>query len=83
MISLCLSALIGMMGTEGRNRSIWPYFEELLLQAGVNGKEGSGALLQSSVTVMACIQVWWKLLISESRYYALSLSILVAISVVL
>lgn len=56
------------MGTKGRTRSIWSYFEELLLQAGVNGKEGSEALLQSSVTVMACILVR-KLLISESRYY--------------
>ena len=46
------------MGTEGRTRSIWPYLEELLLQVCVNGKEGSGALLQSSVTVKACILVW-------------------------
>ena len=67
---------------EGRTRSIWLYFEELLLQAGVNGKEESGVLLQSSVTVMACILVW-KLLISVSRYYALYLSVLVAISTVL
>lgn len=48
--------MIGM-GTEGRTRSIWPYFEELLLQACVNGKEGSGVLLQSSVMVMACMLV--------------------------
>ena len=82
MISLCLSVLMIGMGTEGRTRSIWPYFEELLLQVCVNGEEGSGALLQSSVTVMACIQVW-KLLISESRYYALFLFVLVAISAVL
>ena len=68
MISLCLSVLMIGMGMEGRTRSIWPYFEELLLQACANGKEGSGALLQSSVTAMACMLVW-KLLISESRYY--------------
>ena len=67
---------------EDGTRSIWPYFEALLLQAGVNGEEESRVLLQSSVTVMACILVW-KLLISESRYYTLSLSILVAISAVL
>ena len=73
--------MIGM-GTEARTRSIWPYFEELLLQACVNGKKGSGALLQSSVTVKACILVW-KLLISASRYYTLYLSVLVAISTVL
>lgn len=68
MISQCLSVLMIGMGTKGRTRFIWPYFEELLLQVCVNGKEGSGALLQSSVMVMACIQLW-KLLISESRYY--------------
>lgn len=82
MISLCLSVQMIGMGTEGRTRSIWPYFEELLLQACVNGERGNGALLQSSVTVMACILVW-KLLISESRYYALYLFVLVAISAVL
>ena len=67
---------------EDGTRSIWPYFEALLLQAGVNGKEDSGVLLQSSVMVMACILVW-KLLISASRYYTLYLSVLVAISTVL
>ena len=82
MISQCLSVLIIGMGTEGRTRSIWPYLEELLLQVCVNGKEGSGALLQSSVTVKACILVW-KLLISESRYYPFYLSVFVAISAVL
>ena len=53
MIILCLYVLMIGMGAEGRTRSIWLYFEELLLQAGVNGKEESGALLQSSVTAMA------------------------------
>lgn len=53
-----------------------------ITSSGCYGKEESGALLQSSVTVMACILVW-ELLISESRYYALYLSVLVAISTVL
>lgn len=57
MISLCLSVLMIGMGAEDGTRSIWLYFEELLLQAGINGKEESGALLQSSVTVMTCILV--------------------------
>lgn len=70
------------MGTEGRTRSICPYFEELLHQACVNGKERSEVLLQSSVMVMACILVG-KLLISASRYYTLYLSVLVTISAVL
>lgn len=34
-------------GDSGRTRSIWLYFEGLLLQAGVNGKEESGALLRA------------------------------------
>lgn len=38
--------MIGM-GRRDKTRSIWLYFEELLLQAGVNGKEGSGVLLQA------------------------------------
>lgn len=40
MISQCLSVLIIGMGTKGRTRSIWPYFEELLLQACVNERRG-------------------------------------------